>query len=180
MIAYPDTKSVRKHPTLDDAFEQMDSTYWLKTFQYTLTWQITGHSVAAAAAELLQLCLILCDHIDGSPLGSPVPGILQARTLSGLPFPSPMQESEKWKWSRSVMSDPQRPHGLQPSRLLRPWDFPGKSTGVGCHCLLQGLARMSQSFNKFLWLEEIFQKKHLFVCMCFCFFFVFEFSSKNA
>ena len=34
------------------------------------------------------------------------------------------------------MSDPQRPHGLQPTRLLRPWDFPGKSTGVGCHCLL--------------------------------------------
>ena len=34
------------------------------------------------------------------------------------------------------MSDPQQPHGLQPSRLLSPWDFPGKSTGVGCHCLL--------------------------------------------
>ena len=32
-----------------------------------------------------------------------------------------------------------RPHGLQPTRLLRPWDFPGKSTGVGCHCLLWGL-----------------------------------------
>ena len=46
-----------------------------------------------------------------------------------------MHESEKWKWSRSVMSDTQRPHGLQPTRLLRPWDFPGKSTGVGCHCL---------------------------------------------
>ena len=56
---------------------------------------------------------------------------------SGLPFPSPMHESEKWKWSRSVVSDPQRPHGLQPTRLLRPWDLPGKSTGVGCHCLLQ-------------------------------------------
>ena len=55
---------------------------------------------------------------------------------SGLPFPSPMHESEKWKWSRSVVSDPQRPRGLQPSRLLRLWDFPGKSTGVGCHCLL--------------------------------------------
>ena len=27
-------------------------------------------------------------------------------------------------------------HGLQPTRLLHPWDFPGKSTGVGCHCLL--------------------------------------------
>ena len=31
----------------------------------------------------------------------------------------------------------QQPHGLQPTRLLRPWDFPGKSTGVGCHRLLQ-------------------------------------------
>ena len=34
------------------------------------------------------------------------------------------------------MSDSSRPHGLQPTRLLRPWDFPGKSTGVGCHRLL--------------------------------------------
>ena len=34
------------------------------------------------------------------------------------------------------MSDSLRPHGLQPTRLLRPWDFPGKSTGVGCHCFL--------------------------------------------
>ena len=32
------------------------------------------------------------------------------------------------------MSDSSRPPGLQPTRLLRPWDFPGKSTGVGCHC----------------------------------------------
>ena len=47
-----------------------------------------------------------------------------------------MHESEKSKWSRSVVSDPQRPHGLQPSRLLCPWDFPGKCTGLGCHCLL--------------------------------------------
>ena len=35
----------------------------------------------AAAAKLLQLCPALCDHIDGSPPGFPVPGILQARTL---------------------------------------------------------------------------------------------------
>ena len=55
---------------------------------------------------------------------------------SGLPFPSPMHKSEKWKWSCSPMSDSSRPHGLQPTRLLHPWDFPGKSTGVGCHCLL--------------------------------------------
>ena len=48
-----------------------------------------------------------------------------------------MHESEKWKWGFSVMSDSSRPHGLQPTRLLCPWTFPGKSTGVGCHCLLQ-------------------------------------------
>ena len=48
-----------------------------------------------------------------------------------------MRESEKWKWSHSVVSDPQRLHGLQPTRLLHPWDFPGRSTGVGCHCLLR-------------------------------------------
>ena len=35
----------------------------------------------AAAAKLLQSCLTLCDPIDGSPPGSPIPGILQARTL---------------------------------------------------------------------------------------------------
>ena len=36
----------------------------------------------------------------------------------------------------SVMSDSERPHRWQPTRLLHPWDFPGKSSGVGCHCLL--------------------------------------------
>ena len=63
-------------------------------------------------------------------------GFSRQEHWSGLPFPSPMHESEKWKWSRSVASDSSQPHGLQATRLLRPWDFPGKSTGVGCHCLL--------------------------------------------
>ena len=39
------------------------------------------HAAAATAAKLHQSCLILCDPIDGSPPGSPIPGILQARTL---------------------------------------------------------------------------------------------------
>ena len=88
-------------------------------------------------AKSFQSCPTLCDPIDSNPPGSPVPGILRQEHWNGLPFPSPMQESEKWKGSRSVVSNPQRPHGLQPSRLLHPWDFPGKSTGVGCHCLLR-------------------------------------------
>ena len=52
-------------------------------------------SAADAAAKSLQSCPTLCDPIDGSPLGSSLPGILQARIRSGLPFPSPMHESEK-------------------------------------------------------------------------------------
>ena len=67
----------------------------------------------------------------------PTLGFSRQEYWSGLPFPSPMQESEKWKWSRSVVSDSQRPHGPQPTRLLHLWDFPDKSTGVGCHCLLR-------------------------------------------
>ena len=64
-------------------------------------------------------------------------GFSRQEHWSGLPFPSPMHESEKWKWSLSVVSNSSRPPGLQPTRLLRPWDFPGKSAGVGCHCLFQ-------------------------------------------
>ena len=68
---------------------------------------------------------------------SPSLGFSRQEHWSGLPFPSLMHESEKWKWSCSVVSDSLRPHGLQPTRLLHPWDFPGKSTRVGCHCLLR-------------------------------------------
>ena len=49
---------------------------------------------AAAAAKSLQLCSTLCDPIDGSPPGSPVPGILQARTLEWVAISSPVHESE--------------------------------------------------------------------------------------
>ena len=90
-------------------------------------------SAAAATAKSLQSCLTLCDPTDGSLPGSPVPGIIQARTLEwvAISFSSAWQ----WKGSRSVGSDSSQPHGLQPTRLLHPWDFPGKSTGVECHCL---------------------------------------------
>ena len=62
-------------------------------------------AAAATAAKSLQTCLTLCDPLNGSPPGSPVPGILQARTLEWVAISSPMQESAKWKGSRSVVSD---------------------------------------------------------------------------
>ena len=43
------------------------------------------------------------------------------------------------------MSDSVRPHGLQPTRLPRPWDSPGKNTEVGCHFLLQCMKVESES-----------------------------------
>ena len=106
---------------------------------------------AAAAANSLQSCPTLCNPIDGSPPGSPIPGILQARTLDWVDIS--FSNEWKWKWSRSVVSDSQRTHGLQPTRLLRPWDFPGKGTGVGCHCLLWCLTSVSSvQLLSYVWL----------------------------
>ena len=55
---------------------------------------------ATAAAKLLQSCPTLCDPIDGSPPGSPVPGILQARTLEWVA----VSFSNAWKWKVKVKS----------------------------------------------------------------------------
>ena len=85
-----------------------------------------------AAAKLLQSCPTLCDPIDGSHQAPPSLGFSRQEHTCGLPFPSPMHQNEKWRWSRSVVSDSQWLSWLQPTRLLHPWDFPGKGTGVGC------------------------------------------------
>ena len=53
---------------------------------------------AAAAAKSLQSCPTLCDPIDGSPPGSPIPGILQARTLEWIAI----SFSNAWKWKVKV------------------------------------------------------------------------------
>ena len=47
--------------------------------------------------------------------------------------------------SHFVMSDSVRPHRWQPNRLPCPWDSPGKSTGAGCHFLLQCMKVKSES-----------------------------------
>ena len=60
---------------------------------------------AAAAAKSLQSCPTLYDPIDGSPPGSPIPGILQARTLEWVAISFSNGSSEKWKRRYSVMSD---------------------------------------------------------------------------
>ena len=71
-------------------------------------------------------------------------GFSRQEHWSGLPFPSPVHESEKWKWSHSVVSDSVLPHRWQPTRLPCPWDSPDKNTGVGCHFLLQSMKVKSE------------------------------------
>ena len=78
-----------------------------KWFSQTYYWV----EAAAAAAKLLQSCLTLCDPIDGSPAGSPVPGIFEARTLEWVAI----SFSNAWTWKVKVKS-------LSRVRLLAtPW-----------------------------------------------------------
>ena len=51
-----------------------------------------------------------------------------------------------WCLVGSVVSDSLQPHGLQPARLLCPWDSPGRNPGVGCRVLLQGIF-LTQGLN---------------------------------
>ena len=93
-------------------------------------------AAAAAAAKSLQSCPTLCDPRDSSPPGSPVPGILQARTLEWVA----VSFSNAWNWKVNVKS-------LSPVRLLvTPWTaahqappmgFSGQEYWSGVPCLLQ-------------------------------------------
>ena len=75
----------------------VSTTPWSSIFQTFL--------IRITAAKLLQSCPTLCDPIDGSHQAPPSLGFSRQKHWNGLPFPSPMHQSEKWKWSRSVMSD---------------------------------------------------------------------------
>ena len=106
---------------------------------------ICKDAAAPAAAKSLQSCPTLCDPIDSSPPGSPVPGILQARILEWVAFPSPMHEREKWKWSLSVESD----------SLWPPW------TAAHQTCLS---ITNSQSLLKIMSIELVMPSNYLILC----------------
>ena len=95
---------------------------------------------------LLQLCPTLCDPIDGSPPGSAVPGILQARTLEWVAIS--FSNAGKWKWSRSVVSDFLRPHGLQPTRLL-PMGFSRQEYWSGLPFICLNVSYLDNRWNLF-------------------------------
>ena len=97
--------------SLQQQGERISRKFWVPSFycpppggcgsQCSWETRIVGvASSAAAAAKSLQLCPSLCDPIDGSPSGSPVPGILQARTLEWVAI----SFSNAWKWKVKVKS----------------------------------------------------------------------------
>ena len=71
-----------------------------KRWDESWNWVWHIYTAAAAAAKSLQSCPTLCDPIDDSPPGSPVPGILQARTLEWVAA----SFSNAWKWKVKVKS----------------------------------------------------------------------------
>ena len=114
----------------------------LRVGQDLVTEQQQHGWIHAASLLLLLLIHFSCVRLCVTPYmaahqAPPSLGFSRHEHWSGLLFPSPAHESEKRKGSCSVVSDSSRPHGLQPTRLLRPWDLPGKSIGVGCHRLLR-------------------------------------------
>ena len=72
----------------------------LMFLQRILIFVCLAAAVTAAAAKSLQSCVTLCDPIDGSPPASPIPGILQARTLEWVAI----SFSNAWKWKVKVKS----------------------------------------------------------------------------
>ena len=103
--------------------------------------------------------LIPYTHFKYSSLYMSTPWPSLPPTLTPLETTDPFSESVslfcKWvhsgRFFRSYISCLQPP-GLQPTRLLRPWDSPGKNTGVGCHLLLQGIFPTQESNPRLLWL----------------------------
>ena len=96
-----------------------------------------GNGIFTAAAKSLQLCPTLFDPIDGSPPGSPIPGILQARTLEWVTI----SFSNAWKWKvkgkllshvRLIATPWTAAHQAPPSM-----GFSRQEYWSGCHCLLR-------------------------------------------
>ena len=95
------------------------------------------------------------------------PAVLSSTQITLIPLPQSQQNLCLWQnavlatvhgvskhscvdiLSRTVTADSLQHHGLQPARLLYPWNFPSKNTGVGRHALLQGILPMSMHWQSY-------------------------------
>ena len=124
-------------------------------------------NTVSAAAKSLQSCPALCDPMDGSLPGSPVPGILQARTLEWVAI----SFSNAWKWKVKVEVTQSCPTPSDPMEYSLPGFsiHPGKSTGVGCHCLLQiqCLVQGKFSINFYEYMQSFSLASLVYICLVF-------------
>ena len=124
----------------------MTATWMMSLFSLTFNIYPSSESPCLCpfkAAKSLQSCPTLCDPIDGSPPGSPIPGILQARTPEWVAI----SFSNAWKWKVKGKSlsrvRPSATPWIAAYQAPPPWDFTGRNTGVGCHCLLHLLKHIN-------------------------------------
>ena len=137
---FPDDSAVTNPPAMQENQETwIQSLCWedplgkeMVTHSSILAWKILwteelGRLQSAAAAKSLQSCPTLCDPIDSSPPGSPVPGILQARTLEwvAISFSMKVKSESEVAQSRWTLSDPMdcslpgsSAHGIFQARVL--------------------------------------------------------------
>ena len=95
----------------------VSSSAYIILFKYIVSFQLPA-AAAAAAAKSLQSCPTLCDPIDSSPPGSPIPGILQARTLDWVAISFSIQVPTPWLLlcqHKNSKSKQNRPFGLNAS-----------------------------------------------------------------
>ena len=149
----------------------MDREYFSVRWLLPLPHDLLSFATATATLKSLQSCPTLCDPRDGSPPDSPVPGVLQARTLEWVAI----SFSNAWKWkvklkslSRVRLFATPRTAAYQAPPSM---GFSRQEYGVGYHCPLQYLLRESlcgiQPPFLFPWLivlcspKNFIQKEHL-------------------
>ena len=146
---------IKKFKLTDTYIKLISGHIFVKGYIEHFSWLTIFYSIicgGAAAAKSLQSCLTLCDPIDGSPPGSPVPGILKARTLEWVAI----SFSNAWKWRVKVKS-------LGHVRLLAtPW------TAAYQAPTSMGFSRQEFWSGVPLPSPRKLKKEGIYVCLCAC------------
>ena len=95
-------------------------------------------SFSSILVLVAQSCPTLCDPMNYSPLGSSVHGILQARVLEWVAIPFSRGSSQLRDQTQFSCTGRQILYRVSQG-LIKPWNSPGKNTGMGNHSLLQGI-----------------------------------------
>ena len=139
------------------------------------------YRVTAAAATSIQLCLTLCDPTDSNPPSSPIPGVLQARTLEWVAI----SFSNAWKWKVKVKSLSRVWPSVTPRTAAYQappsMGFSRQEYWSGCHCLLHRVtAATAKPMSLSVFSETLFIDTWvwIYIILChnilFCFQFLFQ------